>query len=297
MDWKEANPGDAAALADLALSSVEADAGVEQARAFLRSWRVDLAVEHGVATAAVGVLPPSPGHRRGYGAWWHRGHDRADRWHQILDHLGTLAAMVADLDVLQVSVLSEDTATASRLAAAGFRPAFPLWTMTHDSTTWPDPPPSLPAPLQPARWADADLRSCHQAYARAYEDQRPVEPHTAQTWAQLTAEASFAAAPARLAVSPSGPVIGSVLGFQASHGGIELGPIGTVPEWRHQGVSSALLSSVLLHCRDHRIAPITLTVDGESPTGAQRLYERLGFDQTETLTAFHQHVMPSCGDP
>lgn len=52
----------------------------------------------------------------------------------------------------------------------------------------------------------------------------------------------------------------------------------------------SVLASVLVHCRDEGVTPITLTVDGESPTGAQRLYERFGFDRSETLTAFHRPI-------
>ena len=84
--------------------------------------------------------------------------------------------------------------------------------------------------------------------------------------------------------------MGFVLAFHAGHGGIELGPIGTVPQWRNSGISSALLAFVLIHCRNEGISPITLIVDGDSPTGAQRLYERFGFNRSETLTAFYRPV-------
>ena len=197
---------------------------------------------------------------------------------------------MADLDVLQVTASADDSVTASRLTSAGFEPAFPLWTMTHDGNTWPDRPLDLPAPLRTIAWTDVDQHSFHDAYAQAYQDQRLVEPHTAQTWTQLAADESFAATPTRLAVTPEGAVVGFVLAFRAGHGGIELGPIGTVPRWRNRGVSSALLASVLTHCRDEGIAPITLTVDGDSPTRAQRLYERFGFGRSETLTAFHRLI-------
>jgi ribosomal protein S18 acetylase RimI-like enzyme len=286
--WQETGDDDAVLLADLASSSFGNGVSIEQVRAVLRSWRVDHVVERGLATAATAVLPPSPGHHRGYGAWWDRGHASPDRWHEIVARLSVRAATVADLDVLQVTASADDSVTASRLIAAGFEAAFPLWTMTHDGTSWPDRRLDLPAPLRSAAWAAGDQRSFHNAYAHAYEDQRLVEPHTAQTWTQLAAGESFTAAPARLAVTPEGAVVGFVLAFRAGHGGIELGPIGTVPPWRNRGVSSALLASVLVHCRDESISPVTLTVDGDSPTGAQRLYERFGFNRSETLTAFHR---------
>jgi hypothetical protein len=45
-----------------------------------------------------------------------------------------------------------------------------------------------------------------------------------------------------------------------------------------------------LYCPDDRITPITLTADGDSPTGAQRLYERLSFSRSQTVTAFHRPI-------
>lgn len=290
MHWEETGDDDAVLLADLASSSFGSSASIEQVRAFTRSWRVEHVVENGLATAAIAVLPPSPEHHRGYGAWWNRGDASPERWRQIVNRLQARASTVADLDILQLTAPADDSETASRLASAGFESAFPLWTMTHDGTTWPEQPLNLPAPLQTITWIDVDQQSFHDAYAQAYRDQRPVEPHTAQTWTQFAADESLAVAPARLAGAPDGAVVGFVLAFHASQGGIELGPIGTVPQWRSRGISSALLGSVLIHCRDEGITPITLTVDGDSPTGAQRLYERFGFDRTETLTAFHRHI-------
>lgn len=297
MQWKETGEDDAGLLAELASSSFGSSASIEQVLAFLASWRVDHVIERGLATTAIAVLPPSPGHHRGYGAWWNRGHASPERWRQIVARLSARAAAVADLEVLQVTASADDSVTASRLTSAGFEPAFPLWTMTHDWTTWPDQPVDLPAPLRATTWRDVDQHRFHDAYAQAYEDQRLLEPHTAQTWTQLAAGQSFAASPARLAVTPEGAVVGFVLAFRAGHGGVELGPIGTVPQWRGRGISSALLASVLVHCRDEGIASITLTVDGDSPTGAQRLYERFGFVRSETLTAFHRPIPAStCSD-
>jgi hypothetical protein len=78
--------------------------------------------------------------------------------------------------------------TESRLTSAGFEPAFSLWTMTHDGTTWPVRRLDLPAPLRTIRWMDVDQHRFYDAYVQAYKHQRPVEPHTAPTWMQLAAD-------------------------------------------------------------------------------------------------------------
>ena len=47
--------------------------------------------------------------------------------------------------------------------------------------------------------------------------------------------------------------------------------------WRRQGVAAALITSTLGILRDRGIEEAALGVDAENPTGALRLYERLGF--------------------
>lgn len=288
MEWRPATDRDAEVLADLAVGSTD-PSEIEQARSFLRAWRAELAVEQGVVTAAIGVLPPSSGHHRGYGTWWDHHSDNPCHLDQVLGQLETLAGSIADLDVLQVSTRSDADMINDRLQAAGYDIVYPIWTMTYTDRNRPTVESSLPKPLCIQQWADSTLTAFHDAYARAYEDQRLVEPQSADTWDQLTADPSFAEDLTRIAIDPDGKVVAFVLAFRATSGGVELGPIGTIPEWRGRGVSTALLSTVLIHCRNNRVLPITLTVDGDSPTGAQRLYERLGFTKTETLTAYHLH--------
>lgn len=290
MEWRLATSSDAEVLADLALGSADAS-DVEQARLFLASWRAELAIEHGTVTTAIGVLPPSSGCHRGYGAWWSRdNNDDPDHFDQMLSQLEKLAASVPNLHVLQVNAASDAEPTTTRLQAARYNIAYPIWTMTHTDANRPHPEPRLPRPLRIAHWADTTVAAFHDAYTTAYQDQRLVEPHSADTWAQLTANPSFAEDLTRIAIDPDGKVVAFVLAFRTSDGGVELGPIGVIPQWRRRGVSTALISTVLTHCRDDQVLPITLTVDGDSPTGAQRLYERLGFTPTQTLTAFHRQI-------
>lgn len=290
MQWRRAEEADAAELLKLALSShLEADLGM--ARSFLRSWCVELAVENSAVTAAIAVLPPSAGRQRGHGAWWHRGTASMDRLDEIIARLADLAAAVPRLTVLQITRRSDDRSASARLARAGFHAAFPVWTMTYDSCSRPSRELRLPTPLRAVRWTDIDLPTDAFAatYAQAYQDQRLVEPYGAGVWTGLTHDANFAADLTRLAVGPDGDMVGFVLAFRSGHG-VELGPIGTARQWRGQGVASALLASVLSDCREQAISPITLSTDGDSPTGAQRLYQHLGFRVTESQQAFHRQI-------
>ena len=242
------------------------------------SWRVGLATE-----AAVAVLPPAKGRSRGYGAWWTR--DDTDRFGTIGGRLVHLAESTPGLNVLQISLPAEHTIDADQLRELRFERAYPLWTMVHDNKTWPARQLDLPAPLRLGRWLDTTSDEFQAAYEVAYRDQRPVESHTRETWDLLATGESFAADLAALAIAPDNQVAGFVLGFHQG-GGIELGPIGTVPLWRGRGVGSALLATMLRRCRESRAHPISLTVDGESLTRAEQLYLRHGFQVTQRLVAY-----------
>lgn len=306
MLWRPAVPDDAPLLATLATATSGVPVTSTDARTFLHSWSVQLALasttEHpnpsvmdrqvldraGVV-AAVAVLAPTVGHQRGHGAWWSlRGADS-----EVISRLVGLASGTPGLRVLQVG--PETSTEVDELRAHGFNEAYPLWTMTHDNTTWPDPLPALPADLRTAPWADVSEAALHTTYEHAYRDQRLVEPHTPETLHELVSDSSFAPDLSTVAVSPDGQVVGFVLACLNARGEVELGPIGTDPTWRGRGVSSALLASTLTRCRDTQHAPITLTVDAESPTGAQHLYLRHGFQITRRLHAYHLHLPPPTG--
>jgi GNAT superfamily N-acetyltransferase len=286
MGWRVAAVADAALLADLAAETSDTKISSDEASAFLQNWHVEIDAAGGVAEAAVAVLPPALGRHRGYGAWWTRHGPESARFSEITSHLVQVAASTPDVRVLQVTLSTKQAAQAEQLRALQFEPAYPVWTMVHDNSTWPQQQPELPAPLRYVSWPDVLPGAFERAYEQAYRDQRLVEPHTAESWEVPAGSNSFATELAALAVSTDGRVVGFVLGFGADGGGVELGPIGTIPSWRGKGVSSALLASVLIHCRDTQQRPITLTVDGASPTGAQRLYLRHGFQVTEHLVAY-----------
>lgn len=289
MEWRRATAADAPLLAQLAWQSDATDV-IATARSLLGCWLVELGSERGSTTSAICVLPPAPEHHRGYGAWWDHGDDSIQRFEVIIARLKSLADTIPRLEVLQVNAPETDDSTADRLTATGFPSVYPLWTMKHDELTWPTAQPELPCSLRIGSWADTTLDRFHAAYLSAYQDQRVVEPHSASTWTTIAGEPTFDAELSRVVLDHRQDVVAFVLASRTPGREVELGPIGTVPARRHRGISSAVLSRVLDACHIDRVQRITLTVDGDSPTGAHRLYQRSGFDTLERLTAFHLPV-------
>ncbi|MFC7624784.1 GNAT family N-acetyltransferase [Microlunatus sp. GCM10028923] len=269
MRWRRATVDD---LADVH-RILTADAGgppgpAEDLLPLLREWHVELGTGDTGPDAVVAFLRPPPEHGRGYGAWWPKPSDPA------LAKLIDLARRYG-VSVLQVTLDDDRPDARERCLAHGFDAAFPLWSMAHDGATWPSTR-TLPVPLRLVSWDELAPGAFQRAYEAAYADQRIVEPHSAETWAGILAHGALHRDVTAIALDPDDQVAGFVLAFGLDTNA-DLGPIGTVPAWRRRGISDALLALALDRCRENSLAPITLTVDGASPTGAQNLYLRAGF--------------------
>ncbi|ACQ80906.1 GCN5-related protein N-acetyltransferase [Beutenbergia cavernae DSM 12333] len=272
-------------LVDLVAAAGRESIGYAEAAGLLRSWTVVVDAAGGRASAAVAVLPPDPGRHRGYGAWWEREARTQPRAATLVERLVRIASSLPLVNTLQVSVAADDGARTQALESQGFEAAVPVWTMRHDALS--RRAATLPGPLRVVGWDEAWTSSFKRAYDVAYADQRMVEAQTPSTWVGLIRDDALVNDVSVLAVDADSRVVGFVLAF--AHGsGVELGPIGTVPRWRGNGVSSALLGDALRRCRELRLDPVTLTVDGESPTGAHEIYLRHGFAVTERLVAYRR---------
>ena len=67
-----------------------------------------------------------------------------------------------------------------------------------------------------------------------------------------------------------------------------LGPIGVRRPYRRKGLASALLAKSLKALKDFGMTEATLNVDSESPTGAFRLYENVGFSTIKRFTTYQK---------
>ena len=61
----------------------------------------------------------------------------------------------------------------------------------------------------------------------------------------------------------------------------DIDELGVVRAWRGRGIARALLAWSMRRMRDAGLTHATLDVDGDSPTRARALYERIGFQETE----------------
>ena len=124
----------------------------------------------------------------------------------------------------------------------------------------------------------------------AFRDHWGSQPSVEERWAQFTGSPQFRSDLSWLAVTGNGEdsrVVGFALstvneddweaqGFRSGY----IALIGVVRDWRGRRLAPALISRLLTSYRDAGLERAVLDVDTASPTGANSLYERMGFEAT-----------------
>ena len=167
--------------------------------------------------------------------------------------------------------------------AVGFEPRRYFFDMEAELADRPIRSEILPG-LEVRTWTPADDESVRSAYNSSFADHWGSTPSNPERWRKLFAESAFFRPEySRLALL-DGDVVGFVLvaEFESERlaRGYRVGyvdRVGTVRSARGRGVASALLAGSMRLLTEAGFRVAELGVDGESPTGAGRIYERLGF--------------------
>jgi mycothiol synthase len=135
------------------------------------------------------------------------------------------------------------------------------------------PEPRIPEGLRLDRYEPADARAVHAAIEEAFEDHWEHEPRSFEAW-----EARRAGSDRTLwfVVRDGDEIAGAIANDAQRYGAGWIGTVATRRAWRGRGVAQALLLASLreFHRRGER--RVSLGVDATSPTGAVRVYERVG---------------------
>jgi len=163
-----------------------------------------------------------------------------------------------------------------------------------------EPLTDVPAPvgleLQP--WSPAVDEQARQAHMESFQDHWGSEPRTLEEWNQwYTGHRGFRPDLSVLAVDPaSGEVASLVLCAAYPQDWVTvpveawLTTVGTRRAWRGKGVATWLMTEALrrVAAADDGFERVILGVDAENPTGALRVYRRLGFsDDVRTVTTLN----------
>jgi ribosomal protein S18 acetylase RimI-like enzyme len=132
--------------------------------------------------------------------------------------------------------------------------------------------------LRPYRHPD-DERAVYEALQDAFTDHWDFHRESIEQWREFTVKWRNFDPDLWLVALEGDEVVGASLNYRERADDPGYGWIGTIGvrrPWRRRGVGEALLrrTFALLHARGLR--KVRLSVDSQSPTGAERLYERVG---------------------
>lgn len=146
--------------------------------------------------------------------------------------------------------------------------------------TEPPPAPDWPEGIRPRTFVQGhDERAVFDALEEAFADHWGHLPAIFEEWVIRTTRPGFD--PGLWVLATQGDeIVGTSLGSSGPQGGW-IGGLGTRRAWRGRGVARAILLEHFRVFWERGIRTVQLGVDGESLTGATRLYERAGMRVTE----------------
>lgn len=173
-------------------------------------------------------------------------------------------------------------AASARFAARGFVPIRHWWEMER--------PLNSPIKSQPedgftlVPWGDEHDEATRLVHNNAFADHWGSAPMDEDAWKkQLLDNPSFIRKRSVVAIG-DGDVVGYATVEEypedweaAGHREAWVGTLGVQREWRKRGIATALLTRTMLAMRDDDIEVAKIGVDSDSPSGAQHLYQSVGF--------------------
>ena len=196
---------------------------------------------------------------------------------------------------LSSGCLSRNAAAVALHDKHGYRPVRWFHLMVRDLSA------AIPAAMIPAgveirsyapEMADDALLVCNESFRDHWESTET----SAQSWAHSLASTAFRPGLSFLAYAGSEP-LGLLMSREhdAYHDAtgrrdLHIDLVGTRAAGRKRGIATALLLTAMSAARDHGYDQASLGVDAENPTGAVRLYERVGFTVALTRTVFRKQL-------
>lgn len=289
---------DAPALAEL-MNAIEEHGGgrpsntADELNALIKTLVRDPASDSAMLFAPAGALvataftttPPAGGYRvfltgGVHPAWRGRGIGREllswqlERAAQI--HAATAPDAAWEVQAPRTPLGDEDTARLFR--RFGLRPARYWFEMGLSTAVVPAV--DIPEGLRIAPYSDQDEldERVHAAHMESFAGNWGFQRRDVAGWVSITVR-SATFAPELSAVAFDGSELaGYVLAYNdPDPGKAYIGQLGIRPPWRRRGLGAALLARAVDLAAAAGRKRVELSVDADSPTGATRLYERVGF--------------------
>ncbi len=187
---------------------------------------------------------------------------------------------------LEAVVTTRDTSGVAAYEAAGWTRKRDVLRMWLDLEQEP-PRPVFPADVELRTYQDEDARRLHAFLELAFADTNDrVEPFDEWLHFMTVGNPDFDPAFWHLAEGADGVLAGCCLTWSADPAGGWVKDLAVHPARRRQGLGEALLHHAAHRYREAGTTRVGLKVDADNPTGAARLYGRLGYVTDRTYALF-----------
>lgn len=176
---------------------------------------------------------------------------------------------------------------------AGYRPARYFYHM-HKDISQPVSEPQLPADIRLAPWSIDLDRQAFDVFNTSFQDHwnfEPIKYERWQTW--FSSHPEFLGDCCFLAMAGDKAVSICICNNRIGDDGEPMGwirDVGTLREYRGRGLATGLMYASLKALQGRGYTLAGLGVDTENPTGALRIYERMGFEPARQFTMYEKKV-------
>jgi mycothiol synthase len=178
------------------------------------------------------------------------------------------------------------------LEAHGYRPVRASFEMVVELDDAPPPAPSWPDGVTVRAYRHPeDERAAHATQEEAFRDAWEYRPTTLDEWREFQVNAPGFDASLSFLAYDGDEVAGICLVFAERPGDADVGWIsilGVRRPWRRRGLGEALLRHSFRELHGRGLRRVALAVDAENPTGATRLYERVGMRPTVRIDSWEK---------
>lgn len=189
---------------------------------------------------------------------------------------------------LQIPVFGNDDRAHALLAARGYRPTRRYYRMEIELEEAP-PQPAWPAGLEVVPYDDGEADAFHAALDEAFAEEWGHEPGRDVDW-RAARERRSRDRSLWFTVKDGDQVAAAVVAEEEHWGVGWVHSIGVRPPWRRRGLGEALLRHTFGELYRLGRRQVGLGVDVENPTGATRLYERVGMQVSSSFVYFEREL-------
>lgn len=219
--------------------------------------------------------------------WRGRGIEQAMTEWAVVAATAALSEVAADKRFVCAWLYKKQQEAAQRFAEMGFEPVRHWWEMECSLDELVSSRPE--EGFEVVQWSEAHDEAARRVYNAAFADHWGSVPMDQENWAkQVIASPNFERHMSFAAVAD-----GELVGYSACEEYPEdweaagrreawIAGLGVVREWRKRGIASALLSRSMNAMKAAGAEAAMIGVDSDSPSGAQHLYQSLGFDTRTT---------------